>query len=106
MLPLLPLPENPLARRHLVEAHLLAGDDYWDGKSWDRNGRNQFLLRTVNGRYILHQRSLWPHEEDGRNDQISAWEARCVFENLPNRRVGRREAFPELFPQRDDHKNG
>ncbi len=97
MLPLLPLPDNPRARQHLQPANLLAGDDYWDGRSWARQGRNRFLLRTADGRYILHQRSLWPQEEDGRNDQVSAWEARCLYENLPNRRMARREAFPELL---------
>ncbi|MFH1060433.1 MAG: hypothetical protein V1797_17355 [Pseudomonadota bacterium] len=96
MLPLLPLPDNPQARRHLQRADLLAGDDYWDGRGWDRHGRNQFLLRAADGCYILHQRSRWPQEEDGRNEQISVWEARCIFANLPNRRVKLSEAFPEL----------
>lgn len=33
-------------------ARLIASDSYWDGRSWDREGRNTFLFRTPNGHYF------------------------------------------------------
>ena len=33
-------------------ATLLCGDDYWDGRSWERHGRNTWLYRTPKGKYF------------------------------------------------------
>ncbi|MDJ0766246.1 MAG: hypothetical protein QNJ97_24905 [Myxococcota bacterium] len=31
---------------------IVATDSYFDGKNWERNGRNTFLYKTPNGRYF------------------------------------------------------
>ena len=72
---------------------LLAGDDFWDGRSWNRRGRNTYLYVTAHGHYFLHFRTLWPAEEDGLTEMISRDEARCIYENLQNKRKSRGFAF-------------
>ena len=72
---------------------LLAGDDYWDGRTWNRRGRNTYLLASSHGHYFLHTRSSWPGEADGETQMISHEEARCIYENLPNKRMTREAAF-------------
>ena len=72
---------------------LLAGDDYWDGRSWNRRGRNTYLLASSHGHYFLHTRTLWPGEADGETQMISHEEARCLYGNLRNKRVSETAAF-------------
>lgn len=52
-------------RRYDVStATLLAGDDYWDGHNFERNGRNTFLYRTPKGAYFRVELSQWQGESD------------------------------------------
>lgn len=84
-----------LSRVHTVRsAMLLAGDDYWDGRGWDRKGRNRFVFRTGDGAYLLHLRTIWPHEIDGYSEYICPEEARLEFIRLKNKRVRFDVAFP------------
>lgn len=95
MEPLTQIPEESHDLRLMMSAVLLAGDDYWDGRGWERRGRNSYLFRSADNNYFLHTRSSWPNEADGLTERVSVREARCLFENLPNRRVSLAEAFPQ-----------
>jgi hypothetical protein len=39
-------------------AHFIASDRYWDGTSWESEGRNVYLYKTGKGRYFLHLTSV------------------------------------------------
>jgi len=45
-------------------ATLLAGDDWWDGHNWERQGRNTCLYRTPRGAYFTVTFSQWQGEGD------------------------------------------
>lgn len=82
-------------RYSTVTAALLAGDDYYDGRSCLRNGRNTYLYRTGRGDYFLARRSQWVGETD-RIEPISREEAMRAWESeLAEHRVGFSEAFPD-----------
>ncbi|MEN4011928.1 MAG: hypothetical protein ROW48_07840 [Bellilinea sp.] len=75
-------------------ATLLAGDDYWDGHNFERQGRNTFLYRTPNGRYFRVDLTQWQGEGDSLTP-VSETEALNLFENeLTEQRVSYAEAFP------------
>jgi hypothetical protein len=72
---------------------LLAGDDYWDGHNFERQGRNTFLFRTPKGRYFVQHLSRWQGELDT-IEPLSEEEAKRLFESLPEQRMDYDEAFP------------
>jgi|GEM_PF-6485734 len=37
-----------------MSAVLLAGDDRWNGRGWERRGRNLFLFRSSDKRYFIY----------------------------------------------------
>lgn len=76
------------------KATLVAGDDYWDGNNWERQGRNTFLFRTPNGRYFCQRRTQWQGEEDGRLEPLDLDEAISLYERLREAR----ETFEAAFP--------
>jgi hypothetical protein len=41
-------------------ATLLAHDEYWNGHTYEQNGRNTFLFRTRNGNYFAQHQTLLP----------------------------------------------
>jgi hypothetical protein len=45
------------------------------------------------GHYFLHTRTLWPEEADADTQMITHEEARCIYENLSNKRITVSEAF-------------
>jgi hypothetical protein len=47
------------------KAQLIAHDRYWDGKSWERDGRNSYLYRTSKGNFFLYQSTKVEGERDG-----------------------------------------
>ena len=47
-----------------VTATLIASDEYFDGWTWERNGRNQFLYRTPNGAYFTVSLTQWQGERN------------------------------------------
>ena len=77
-------------------ATLLCGDDYWDGRSWERHGRNTWLYRTPKGKYF----QVYFIECQGEQSEIitprSLDEAVAFFERCREncRRVSHKEAFP------------
>ena len=76
-------------------ATLLAGDDYWDGHNYERQGRNTFLYRTPKGAYFQVQLTCWQGERTGITP-MSMDEAIAFFESCrqDSRRVSYEEAFP------------
>jgi hypothetical protein len=74
-------------------AALLAGDDYWDGRNFERSGTNCFLYKTPKGSYFTLSLTRW----EGQCDTIlpcDTVEARELFEGMRNKRVSYEEAFP------------
>jgi hypothetical protein len=41
-------------------ATLLAHDEYWNGHTYEQNGRNTFLFRTRNGSFFAQHQTLLP----------------------------------------------
>ncbi len=80
-------------RYSVATATLLAGDDYWDGKNWERQGRNQFLYRTPNGNYFEVNLTRWQGERDTLIP-LTQENAITLYEQLSEQRVSFEEAFP------------
>lgn len=77
-------------------ATLLAGDDYFDGRNWERYGRNCFLYRTPKGAFFTVDLT----RRDGEQDELIpvSLDTACeLFETiLINHRVSYAEAFPNV----------
>ncbi len=81
-------------RRYKVEtATLLAGNDYWDGHNFERQGRNSFLYRTKNGNFFAVYLTQWQGETDT-IEPLTEHEAKELYESLREKRVEYEEAFP------------
>lgn len=80
-------------RYNTVTAALIAGDDYWDGKNYERHGRQTYLCMTPKGNYFATYLTCWEGELD-RLVPLSQDEAVTMFETLPQKRVDFEEAFP------------
>ena len=75
-------------------ATLIAGDDYFDGHSYERRGRNTFLYQIPNGPYFTIVLTKWPDEHDELNP-IEQDEAIALYEkSLTEHRLSLGEAFP------------
>ncbi len=74
------------------KADLVASNEYWDGHSRDRDGRNTYLYKTENGRYFLHHTTRWDGERD-HIEPVSPDEARQYYERLPDHGLTYAEAF-------------
>jgi hypothetical protein len=79
-------------------ATLLAGNDYWDGSNFERQGRNEFLYRTPNGAYFSVTVSQWQGENTALVP-VSQAEAISLFEGMREKRVTYAEAFPGVEVQ-------
>ena len=80
-------------RYSTATATLLAGDDYWDGNNFERQGRNRFLYRTPNGGYFVVFLTQWQGESDSLTP-VSEGEAVEEYEGMREQRVEYAEAFP------------
>ena len=74
---------------------LLAGDDIWDGQSWERKGRNIFLYRTQKGNFFAIHLSRWKGEAN-HLEPLNEDEAISLYEQLPEKRLSFEEAFPDV----------
>jgi len=74
-------------------ATLIAGNDYWDGHNYERQGRQTFLYRTPKGGYFAVHLTQWQGEQD-RIEPLGVDEAVTLWESLTERRVDFAEAFP------------
>lgn len=80
-------------RYNTDNADLIADDAYWDGKNYERRGRNRFLFKTQKGNYFQVQRTQW-REEVERLTPLTQDEAITVWEELPEHHVSFEDAFP------------
>ena len=76
------------------KAARVASDRYWDGRNWERSGRNTYLYKTPNGRFFLHHTTLWVNERD-HIEAITIEEAQQYYEDLSEHDVDYAEAFGE-----------
>lgn len=76
-------------------AFLLASDAYWDGRNWERKGRNIFLFKTMKGNYFAQYQSKRRGEQDYLKP-LSQGEAIELFERLPKKEVEFSVAFPDV----------
>lgn len=82
-------------RYSTATATLLAGDDYWDGRNWERSGTNTFLYRTPKGAYFSATLTQWQGAHD-KLDALTQDAAAELYEDLTERRVSFEDAFPGL----------
>jgi hypothetical protein len=75
------------------DATLLASDAFFDGRNWERHGRNTFLLRTPRGSFFLQKqttiRGEWDEIIPLTQREAEEWHAK-----LPMRAVAYEECFP------------
>ena len=100
MKPLLDVVQVIGGRRYsTITATLLAGDDYWDGHNFERQGTNRYLFRTPRGAYFTQTRTCWDgsQQNDGRLTPVTIDEAMGLFESMMREhRVTWEEAFPGI----------
>lgn len=83
-------------RYDTATATLIAGDDYWDGHNWERQGRNLFLYKTPKGAYFTTSRTQWQGEQDTLIP-ITLEEAIDLYEGqLTEQRLTYAETFPSV----------
>jgi len=84
-------------KRYSVKtATLVAGDDYWDGHNFERQGRNTFLYRTPNGAYFTVTLTQWQGEQDSL-EPVSLEEAISLYEGpLSEHELSYQGAFPDV----------
>jgi len=82
-------------KRYSVEtATLIASDAFWDGRNWERYGRNSFLYRTPRGAYFTVTLTQWQGERDTL-EPISQEEAIELYEReLSEHEIDYSTAFP------------
>ena len=82
-------------KRYSVEtATLIASDAFWDGRNWERYGRNSFLYRTPRGAYFTVTLTQWQGERDT-IEPISQEEAIELYEReLSEHEIDYSTAFP------------
>lgn len=82
-------------RRYSVEtATLIAHDAYWDGRNFERSGRNRFLYRTPKGAYFTVTLSQWQGENETLTP-ISQDEAIDLYEHAL---CEHEETYSDAFP--------
>lgn len=78
-------------------ATLIAGDDYWDGHNFERQGRNEFLYRTPGGSYFTVTLTCWQGERDSLCP-VCLDEAIDLYEHsLPEHYADYNQAFPDVI---------
>ena len=83
-------------KRYRTEgATMLASDAHWDGRTYERLGRNTFLFQTPKGNYFMQLQTSWPGESDCLSP-LARDEALRLFEELPVNQVDIELAFPGL----------
>lgn len=82
-------------KRYSVQnSTLIASDCYWDGRNFERNGRNEFLYRTKNGRYFVLYLSMW----QGEHNYIRPVTKEEAIELYEDSHREREESFEDAFP--------
>ena len=74
---------------------LLASDVAWNGRSYEKLGRNNFLFRTSKGNYFMQHQTTWDYESDSLVP-LARDQALAVYEELPVKVVDLEAAFPGI----------
>jgi len=85
-------------RYSVAKSTLIAGNDYWDGQNWERNGRNSFLYKTPGGKFFTVDLSQWQGEDYSTLEPVSKDDAIEFFESCRDdcQRIKFEEAFPDV----------
>jgi len=76
------------------KADMVAHNSFWDGRNFERNGRNQFLYKTEKGNFFLFTMTMWQGELD-RIVPLTKDEAKETWEELPEQEMEYFAAFGE-----------
>lgn len=74
-------------------AILIAHDAFFDGRNWERNGRNTFLFQTTRGAYFAQFQTRRAGEAD-RLEPLDLDAALTLFDTLPEKILTIDAAFP------------
>ena len=79
---------------NVATATPVASDEFWDGRNFERHGRNTFLYRTPRGAFFEVNLSQWQGE---RNTIIPLTrdEAMALYDELPEHELEYEQAFGE-----------
>ena len=81
-------------RRYTVStAKLIASNDYWDGTSQERDGRNTFLYKARSGAFFLVHLTQWENERDSIQPVTQEEAINLYNQSLPEHKVEYSEAF-------------
>ena len=95
---MLPRPMNIVVngKRYRTDAAtLIASDAFWDGRNWERKGRNTFLYKTEKGNYFAQYQSKRRGEYDFLKP-VTVDEAVQLYSNLPVKERDFSYAFPDI----------
>jgi len=81
-------------RYNTATATLLAGDDYFDGKNFERRGTNTFLYRSPKGAFFVVRLSQWEGAKSPDLEPLDLEAAVALYDSLREARVPFEEAFP------------
>lgn len=70
----------------------IASDEYFDGSSSDRNGRNTYLYKTKKERFFVYRTTRWQGERNS-IQPVSKDDAMSLYEELPEHPLSYEEAF-------------
>ena len=73
-------------------AVLVASNEYWDGHSWERQGRNKHLYKTSKGAFFVVFSTLYQGEKNY-IEPVNFDEARRLYEELSEDQMDYFEAF-------------
>lgn len=76
-------------------ARKLGDDRYWDGHSFERDGRNKYLYKTKRGRYFVKHTTLWEGETDYL-EPLTIEQAKTMWEEF-DRRGNLYASYKEAF---------
>ena len=83
-------------RYSTATATLIASDGFWDGRNFERSGRNTFLYKTPRGAFFTVHLTQWQGEADALTP-ISEDEAIALYEGaLQGHEIDYQTAFPDV----------
>jgi hypothetical protein len=86
-------------RYSTATATLIAGDDFWDGHNFERQGTNCFLYKTPKGNFFFVNLTQWQGERDTLEPTTLDEAVEAYESNLTEHYVKYSEAFPEVTVQ-------
>jgi len=73
-------------------ATLIASNRFWDGRNFERNGRNTYLYKTMRGNFFARHTTQWQGERDTL-EAMTPEEAKDLYEQLPEHEQDFEAAF-------------